>query len=1293
MTPTAPDPPAARADPPEIRAARSRRWCISVDTGGTFTDCVAVDPAGRVETFKVLSTAALRARLIPRSDGAAGLADAWWSDRLPVLAGLPLYRPDGNAVIGRIDPAAPGGVSGAEALRPASGHDADDVVEVRAPVPAPLLAVHCATRTPLGAAPPPLDLRLATTRATNVLLERRGACTALVTSRGFADILAIGDQRRPALFEPFLPPPAPLPAHVAEIRGRADSAGEVIEPIDPAEVRAVGQSLRAAGVTAVCVSLLHGIRAPGLEAEVCRLLRSHGFDSVVSAAEIAPLTGLLGRTEGGVAEAYLRPVLASFLADVARGTDRLQVLTSSAALRPWQRLAATDALLSGPAGGVLGVGMIARSEGFATAIGFDMGGTSTDVVRWSGEPEIRPEHTVAGLRVARPALAIETVAAGGGSLCTLREDRPEVGPHSAGACPGPACYGAGGPLTLTDVNLLLGRLEPGEFALPVSEAAARTALAAVVRGAAARERIDDAGDALLEGFVELANERMAAAIERISVRRGFDPRTSALVAFGGAGGQHACAVADRLGMQTVLVPSAASVLSAVGLGTARAERRSVRAVSLPPARMAVEGAGLFASLDAEARADLRADGVVDARIMLVRRSIAVRLEGGDEPIELAWRPGADPVRAFHRAYRRIFGESPPARELEVIRLEVVVRERAPRRRTRPSSHGGGTAPVHEGAHGMSRRLRLAGRVVEASVRRGESIAAGDRVDGPALITAAGTSLLVPVGWHATRTPAGTIRADRHVAGPSALSTGTARGADPVARAIFAARLEHVALEMGELLRRLALSTNIRERLDFSCAVLTADGALLVNAPHVPVHLGALGVCVRTVNGVLSLGPGDIAVVNHPAFGGSHLPDVTVLAPVCVRRERIAWVACRAHHAEIGGRTPGSMPPTARVLAEEGVVIPPTRCARAGRVDLRAIDAALRHGPFPSRSPAENLADLRAQIAAIRLGSGAAERFAAEIGAATFRARAADQLDRAEDAAGRALTGLEGFTGAAEEIFDDGARIAVTVRVESGHATIDLRGSGPPHPGNLNAAPAVVSGAILYVLRLVAGQDLPLSEGLLRRVHVLADPSIVAPPLSADPTACHAVAGGNVETSQRLANALVRAFGLAAASQGTMNNVLFGGDAAHGDARCHYETIGGGGGAGDGHTGVHGRHVHMTNTRITDPEVLAARFPVEIESFAIRRGSGGNGRWPGGDGLRRVYRFHAPMTLSLLTQDRVRGPAGAAGGASGAPGSQRVIRSDGTIEPLSWCAVVEVGAGDRLEISTPGGGGWGVPVGA
>ncbi|MBX3373423.1 MAG: hydantoinase B/oxoprolinase family protein [Phycisphaeraceae bacterium] len=1288
MTSTATVPPAAHADPTEIRAARPRRWRISVDTGGTFTDCVAVDPAGRVETFKVLSTAALRARLIPRSDGAAGLADAWWSDRLPVLAGLPLYRPDGSAVIGRIDPAAPGGISGAAVRRPASGRDAGDVVEIRAPVPAPLLAVHCATRTPLGAAPPPLDLRLATTRATNALLERRGACTALVTTRGFADILAIGDQRRPALFEPFLPPPAPLPAHVAEIRGRADSAGGIIEPIDPAEVRAVAQALRAAGVTAVCVSLLHGIRAPGLEAEVCGLLRSHGFDPVVSAAEIAPLTGLLGRTEGGVVEAYLRPVLASFLADVARGTDRLHVLTSSAALRPWRRLAATDALLSGPAGGVLGVGMIAQSEGFATAIGFDMGGTSTDVVRWSGEPEIRPEHTVAGLRVARPALAIETVAAGGGSLCTLREDRPEVGPHSAGACPGPACYGAGGPLTLTDVNLLLGRLEPGEFALPVSETAARAALAAV-----ARERIDDAGEALLEGFVELANERMAAAIERISVRRGFDPRASALVAFGGAGGQHACAVADRLGMRTVLVPSAASVLSAVGLGTARAERRSVRAVSLPLARMAVEGAGLFAAPEAEARADLRADGVVEARMMPVRRRIAVRLEGGDEPIGLAWRPGADPVRAFHRAYRRIFGEPPPARGLEVIRLEVVVRERAPRRRRRPSGHGDGTAPVRDASHGVSRRLRLAGRVVEASVRRGESIAAGDRVDGPALITAAGTSLLVPVGWHATRTPAGTIRADRDVAGAPPVSAGLARRADPVARAIFAARLEHIALEMGELLRRLALSTNIRERLDFSCAVLTADGALLVNAPHVPVHLGALGVCVRTVNGVLSLGPGDIAVVNHPAFGGSHLPDVTVLAPVCVRQERVAWVACRAHHAEIGGRTPGSMPPTARVLADEGVVIPPTRCARAGRVDLRAIDAGLRRGPFPSRSPAENLADLRAQIAAIRLGIGAAERFASEIGAATFMERAADQLDRAEDAAGRALKGLEGYAGAAEETFDDGARIAVTVRVESGHATIDLRGSTPPHPGNLNAAPAVVSGAVLYVLRLVAGQDLPLSEGLLRRVHVLADPSIVAPPLSADPAACHAVAGGNVETSQRLANALVRAFGLAAASQGTMNNVLFGGAAAVGDARCHYETIGGGGGAGDGHAGVHGRHVHMTNTRITDPEVLAARFPVEIESFAIRRGSGGKGRWPGGDGLRRVYRFLAPMTLSLLTQDRVRGPAGAAGGASGAPGSQRIIRSGGTIEPLAWCTVVEVGAGDRLEVATPGGGGWGVPVGA
>jgi 5-oxoprolinase (ATP-hydrolysing) len=1269
-------------------------WRILVDTGGTFTDCVAVDPSGGLRHAKVLSTGALRGT-VESVEGPR---------RLRVRIGAPL--PDGflRGFLLRVL----GGPAGGAV--PVAGSGPGGLVELKGPVPAgavpgavfeaagpeeaPVLAARLVTGTPPGRPLPPLAMRLATTRGTNALLERRHAPTALFTTEGFGDLLAIGTQQRPDLFALRVVKPAPLAAAVAEVPGRLDALGREVRPLDEPAVRRAARRLRSEGISVAAVALLHSWRDPVHERRVRAILLEEGFAAVSASADLAPLLGVLDRAGTAVADAALGPAVRGHLGAVERGLGggTLHAMTSAGGLVRAADFRAKDSLLSGPAGGVVGMAAAGRAAGFERLIGFDMGGTSTDVARFGGELEYVFEHGVGGVRLLAPALAVESVAAGGGSVCRVEGGRLVVGPESAGALPGPACYGAGGPLTLTDVNLLLGRLDPGRFAVPLDPAAARAALDRVVADLAAAATTAAAGggqppdpDAVLEGFLAVADERMAGALRAVSTRRGYDPADHALVAFGGAGGQHACAVAELLGIPAVVVPPEAGLLSARGLASAVVERFAERQVLRPLAEAGPDLPRLLGALGEEASRAVEAEGVPPGAVRVRRRILEMRFLGQDATLAVDLPEGADAAAAFLDRYGAVFGDRPEGRGIEVVAARVVA-SALPEPAPSPPAPPPGPMPEPSGRG----RVRFRGRELETPRWDRERLPSGGRIEGPALVLEEYGATVVPGGWGLEVHPGGALVLRRRAAGAGFGAEVPGRPA-AAERELFTHRFESVAREMGESLRRTAVSTNVKERLDFSCALLDRAGRLVVNAPHIPVHLGSLGACVRSVAAALPLGPGDLAVTNHPSFGGSHLPDVTVLAPVhdgdgTGAGSLLGFVAARAHHAEIGGVAPGSMPPAARCLAEEGVVIPPMLAVRAGAPRWEAVRRVLLEAPFPTRAVEDNLADLRAAAAACRRGAEMLRALAAVNGRETIARRMAELQDHAASLAGAALARLGDGTFEAEERLDDGTPLRVRVEVRGPRAVVDFAGSGPVHPGSLNATPAVVTSAVLYTLRLLVDAPLPLNEGLLRAVEVRIPRGFLNPEFPADPRRAPAIVGGNVETSQRVVDALLRALRVCAGSQGTMNNVAFG------SARFgYYETVGGGCGAGPGFDGASAVHSHMTNTKITDAEVLEQRYPVRVERFAVRRGSGGAGRWRGGDGIVREYRFLEPVSLSVLAERRREGPRGMEGGEDGAVGRQRVVRADGTVQEIPGAAAVEMRAGDRLVLETPGGGGWGKSI--
>lgn len=1248
---------------------------MHIDTGGTFTDVTAVNARGERRRLKLLSSSAIR------------LQARWGGLRQLRLVGSPTAADSAFAgcVVTDLHGKAIGRVRSFDPLSDLLTLESDArddepavqpgsfIVEIRSPEPAPVFAA----RLLFGQAMAAVQLRLATTRATNALLTRSTPPAALFLTAGHGDLLQTGTQQRPDLFALDIRRPQP-PAHqVFEVSERVDDDGKVLHPLDLRDVRRIAESARSLGLSAAAVCLMHADRHPEHEALVAQVLSEYGF-SVIRSSETAPQIGYLARAQTTLIEAALMPVIDGYLDQIEAALPGvgLSVMTSAASLRPRASFRPAESLLSGPAAGVIGASVAGGRSGFARVISFDMGGTSTDVARIDGSPRLAFSHQVEGAEVLAPAVAIETVAAGGGSVCDVSAVGLAVGPGSAGADPGPACYGAGGPLTVTDVNLLLGRLVPGRFGVPLVVEAATAALDQLRARAAAELGLDLSREAALEGLLEIANEKMAGAIRGVSTRDGYDPADYALLAFGGAGPQHVCAVARRLGIRTAIVPRDAGILSAVGLEGAAFQRFAARQVLARLDDVAAQLPAMLAELDDEACALVMADAPgSEPKIEL--RIATMRLEGQESALDVELNDEA-PAEAFARRYRAVYGHAPAGRAIEVVSLRSMAAWRA-------GAAGGesfGARPDGGSAASEASRAFFGGRWADVPVLARASLHAGTRVSGPAIVTEEHATTVVEPGWSATVDAAGALvlrdEQPETAAAGAALSRTRAASVE-----LLANRLTSIALEMGEALRRTAVSTNVKERLDFSCAVLDAHGHLLANAPHVPVHLGSLGLCVREVAAQLELREGDAALTNHPAFGGSHLPDITVLMPVHgVSGERLAWVAARAHHAEVGGPTPGSMNPQARSLAEEGVVLAPMKIINGGQTCFDDLRERLSAPPHPSRAVDDNIADVQAALAALHAGAGAIRALGEAMGAAAVLEGMEAISARSAEAMRRALARLGDGRWEAEERLDDGSPLRVRIDVAGGEATFDLAGSAPVHEGSRNATPAIVRSAVLYVLRLMIDEPLPLNEGLLRPVTIRLPEGMLNPPFEEDPQRCPAVSAGNVETSQRLVDTLIKALRLGACGQGTMNNVIFGNERF-----SYYETVCGGAGAGPGFDGCAAVHTHMTNTRITDPEVLEHRHPVRLERFAIRRGSGGAGRWRGGDGVVREIRFLEPVTLSVIGEHRRSGPFGMDGGEAGAPGAQRLVRGDGTEQPI-WDASVAAAAGDLLVLETPGGGGCG-----
>ena len=1283
-------------------------WEFWIDVGGTFTDCFARRPDGTLLRHKLLSTGVTKGSVGAGSSAVAIVDPSRTFDPPDFWRGYELaLLDDAGRRIAQRRVTSFDRHAGRLALDgPLPGANVGDRYELSAGEESVLTAVRYLLELPLDAPLPQVVVRLGTTRGTNALLTRRGAAAAFVTTRGFADVLKIGYQNRPRLFELRVVKPEPLFAAVAEIDERIAADGTVLRAPTDDEIRRALEPLRAAGTGSLAVCLLHAYRSADHELQVERVARAMGFAEVSLSHRVAPLVKIVARGDTTVVDAYLNPILRDYVRRLdaalggigAAGGGALRLMTSAGGLVSAERFVGKDSILSGPAGGVVGMARAAEAAGFSKAIGFDMGGTSTDVARFDGRFEMEYETEKAGVRIVAPMTSIHTVAAGGGSICDFDGVKLTVGPDSGGADPGPACYGRGGPLCVTDVNFRLGKIPPERFPFPLDRAAVDRRIRELIdRIAAATGRRYDPVE-LCDGYLRVANAGMARAIQAVSVARGYDPRDYVLVGFGGAAGQHACAVARELGMRRVLSHPDAGLLSAYGIGRADVVRH--RAVGcyreLDDAAVAELATTFDRSAD-DARREVEAEGIEPQRID-VRRLVDLRYRGLDAAltIECEWPTNAARLRAAYEAeHERLYGYRYAGRAVELIAVRVEIAGRSPTYDAPPQ------AEVERAPEPRTRATaRFDGRPHETAVFDRRELQPGDRLRGPAIVCESYATTIVDPGWNARMLPRGELLlidegSDARSAEPPHHGDSAAAGevpCDPVQLEIFNHQFAAIAEQMGITLRNTSSSVNVKERLDFSCALFTAAGELVVNAPHIPVHLGAMGETVRRVIADNpTMRPGDVFLTNDPYAGGSHLPDLTVVTPVHDAAGRLLFfTASRAHHAEIGGIRPGSMPPFSTNLAEEGVLLRNFKLVDAGRSRFDELDALLRSAKFPSRKPEDNLADVAAQTAADWQGARDLLRLVERRSWPVVEAYMRHIRDAAERklraALGRIPDGVYRFT----DHLDDGTPIvaAITIAAELGKtgkgATIDFTGTGPVSKGNLNANRAIVTAAVMYVLRCLIDEDIPLNQGVLQPVRIVVPEGLLSPPGSARAEDCPAIVGGNVETSQRVVDVLLGALGLAAASQGTMNNTLFG-DGTFG----YYETVCGGNGATAAGPGAHAVHTHMTNTRLTDPEVLEQRYPVRVREFAIRRGSGGAGRHRGGDGIVRRLEFLRPLEVSLVTQRRgPYAPYGSNGGEPGALGRNTLQRVDGSIEELPGRVQFLAAAGDVLTVETPGGGGWG-----
>ncbi len=1187
----------------------SEKWRFFIDRGGTFTDVVAEAPNGAFSNLKLLSN-------------------------------NPAYE---DAAL--------------EAIRRS----------FELPANAPIPSEH------IG------EIRMGTTVATNALLERKGEPTVLVTTGGFADQLRIGYQNRPKLFALRIILPDMLYEKIVEIDERVDANGTVLRPLDQDTLREKLSAARAAGFRACAIVFMHGYRYPAHEACAAAIARELGFTQVSASHQTVPLPKFVSRGDTTVADAYLSPPLDRYIAHIADSLDaksRLLFMTSNGGLAAHSFFRGRDAILSGPAGGVVGMAETGIEAGFERTIGFDMGGTSTDVSRFDGTYERVYESEIAGVRLRTPMTAVHTVAAGGGSILHFDGARFRVGPDSSGAEPGPTSYRGGGPLSVTDANVMTGKLLPDLFPKIFGPQGNQALDAISVRAAfenlAARIGDGRSPEEVADGFLRIAVENMAQAIKRISVARGYDVRRYTLNCFGGAAGQHACHVADALGITRIFFHPFSGVLSAYGLKLARLRTICQRAIEIELVdQTAKEILDVVRSASDEAASALAAQGAANPVISV---QVHLRYEGSDTTISVPFATIEEMRKSFESAHEARFGFGFENKPLIAESVEVEASER-------PEEAGRKNLRVMQTEENLlidATRFYSGGTWHEAPVRRTAALAPGEVLKGPALLIEPQQTIVVEPEWRAELIDENSLvlRRDAAQSGQKPRTTEI----DPVLLEIFANLFMSIAEEMGATLQNTATSVNIKERLDFSCAIFDADGALVANAPHMPVHLGSMGECVTAVldKHDATMEAGDAYVINAPYGGGTHLPDVTVVAPVFIAGERRFFVAARGHHADIGGITPGSMPPFSSNIAEEGVMFDGIRMVHGGRFEIETVREVLEGGKFPARNPEQNISDLKAQAAACERGEAELNRAVELYGAETLSAYMRHVQDNAEEAVRGAIGALK--DGSFEFPMDGGISIRVRVRVdkENRSACVDFTGTSGQTDNNLNAPASVTKAAVLYVFRCLVDDDIPMNAGCLKPIEiVLPEASVLNP----NPPA--AVAGGNVETSQAVVDALFGALGVVAASQGTMNNFTFG-DADH----QYYETIGGGSGAGADFDGVAAIQSHMTNSRLTDPEILESRYPVIVEEFSIRKGSGGKGAHRGGDGVKRRIRFRRDMQVGILSTRRETVPFGLCGGEDGARGVNTLIRADGEKISMSGRDEAVVKAGDAIEIETPGGGGFG-----
>lgn len=1256
---------------------------LFIDTGGTFTDCIAIDNSGKYYRRKVLSNGTIRGNITEWIDKSSFKVEEKWKLKKDLLGGFRfklLNVTHDEIIVKSFNPltktifltkSIPDYLFGEKmGFELSSGEEA------------PVLCARLIAQTPLNEKIPINGIRLGSTKGTNALLEKKGSKVAFFVTEGFKDLLEIKYQNRSDIFARNVIKEGPLYKTVIEVRERIDSSGNVLKSIDLDKLKRELKDLKEReGYDSAAVALLNAYRNNIHERLLADLLKEAGFQFISISTELSGLIKYIPRSETTVVNAYLSPIIHTYLSNIASKItgSKLYVMNSSGGLVQHKHYWPKDSLLSGPAGGVVGAAAVGSAAGYENIISFDMGGTSTDVARYGGEFDYRFETVVSDAHIYSPSLAIETVAAGGGSICYFDGFKLCVGPESAGAFPGPACYGAGGPLTLTDVNLLAGRMDVNQFEIPVFPGEAEKKLDELIKSISKRSKKKRNRENILVGFLEIANEIMASAIRKVSVSKGYDPTNYALVAFGGAGGMHAASIANLLNISEILLPQDAGILSAFGISKASIERIGEKQVLKPLARIEEKIESLFEILEQELVEKIIGEGISKDQIHIKQRIAYLRLKGQDSSLDIPFKNPEYLYNSFKEKYLQLFGYWTGKEIIEVESLRVIA----------------GTL-LENGKKANDKSIRydpdpdnftksnVDGKWINIPVFYRNNLLAGAVIKGFALVLDEFSTWIVELDWEIIIDSNGTAVMKRVENITNKPGEKSASHYQEIELELFTNRFMSIAENMGSMLQATSVSVNIKERHDFSCALLNSNGELVANAPHIPVHLGGLGICVRELLKEFKMEPGDTIITNHPKYGGSHLPDITLITPVYTSDiNLVGFVVNRAHHAEIGGKTPASMPPDATSLAEEGVVIRPTYLVKNNITDWDIIRQILTNQPYPTRAIVENMADLHAALAANRTGETDLLELVRIHGFSLVNQYMDLLKNHASKKMNQTLLKIPNGNYKAEEMLDDGSKLKVSVKIKDGECTIDFTGSGDIHPGNMNATKAIVNSVVIYVMRILIDENIPLNDGILDPVKIIIPKGMLNPLFTDEPENCPAIVGGNVELSQRLTDTLLKPFEILSCSQGTMNNVLFGNDDF-----SYYETICGGCGAGASFNGASAVHHHMTNTRITDPEIMEYRYPVRLESFRIRKQSGGIGYHNGGDGVIREITFLTPVSLSVITQHRKIKPYGLQGGMDGKEGKQFVVTFEGNKIPLDSIDGYSIKEGDKLVICTPGGGGYG-----